>query len=162
MSSIKHEGRERLYWKTIVLTIAGGVAFWLTNFAISLTQIAAEYRAALSISYLPMIVESLVSGLIIAFLVSYFLIRFYDRVPMRNSILKSVLLSLIALIIGTILIELPSSFTAKGEFLHYFLIGALFNVLRFLALGIIIGYLYTRMVKGLIRSKMNPRSPREA
>jgi len=29
--------------------------------------------------------------------------------------------------------------------LHYFLIGALFNVLRILALGIVTGYLYKRV-----------------
>ena len=44
-----HEDNRKLF----KLTIVGGAAFWATNFAISLTPIAAEYRAALSISYLP-------------------------------------------------------------------------------------------------------------
>lgn len=46
--------------KLYKLTIGGGVAFWAANLAISRTPIAAEYRAALSISYLPMaLVEAL-------------------------------------------------------------------------------------------------------
>jgi NhaP-type Na+/H+ or K+/H+ antiporter len=92
-----------------------------------------------------MIVESLIGGLIIGFFVSYFLLRFFDNIPTKNPILKSVILSFIALIIVTILIEVPSSFFTTGDVLHVFLIGAMFNVLRILALGIVIGYLYKRL-----------------
>jgi hypothetical protein len=137
---------KEIWRKASILAIAGGLAFWAANFAISLTPIAAEYRAALSISYLPMIVESLIGGLIIGFFVSYFLLRFFDKIPTKNPILKSVILSLIALIIATILLEVPSSFlTPNSDPMRYFLIGALFNVLRILALGIVIGYLYKRL-----------------
>jgi hypothetical protein len=134
--------------KLYKLTIGGGGAFWAANFAISRTSIAAEYRAALSISYLPMLIESLIGGLIIGFLVSYFLLRFFDKIPTQNPILKSVLLSLIVLILATILIGGPSSFLATGDPLRYFLIGTIFNVLRILALGIVIGYLYDKLDGG--------------
>ena len=145
----KRQTSHEFYKKLYKLTVAGGVAFWAANFAISLTPIAAEYRAALSISYLPMIVESLIGGLIIGFFVSYFLLRFFDKIPTKNPILKSVILSLIVLIIVTILLGVPGSFlTNTGDVLHVFLIGALFNVLRILALGIVIGYLYKRLYKG--------------
>jgi hypothetical protein len=150
----KNEGDKKMtqskgIWrKASILAIAGGLAFWVTNFAISRTPIAAEYRAALSISYLPMIVESLIGGLIIGFFVSYFLLRFYDKIPTKNPILKSVILSLIVLIIATILLEVPSSFQATSDVLYVFILGALFNVLRILALGIVIGYLYKRLYKG--------------
>jgi len=123
----------------------GGVSFWAANFAISRTPIAAEYRAALSISYLPMIVESLIGGLIIGFLVSYFLLHFLDKIPTKNPILKSVILSFIVLIIVTILLGGPASFLTSSDPLRYFFIGALFNVLRILALGIVIGYLCKRL-----------------
>jgi len=132
-----YEVNKRLY----KLTIVGGVAFWAANFAISLTPIAAEYRAALSISYLPMIVESLLGGLIIGLCVSYFLIRSFNVIPTENPILKSVILSFIALAIIeaiSILIDL-----SKDPF--YLFIGAVINVPRFLALGIVIGYLYDRL-----------------
>lgn len=127
------------------LTIVGGAVFWVTNFAISRTPIAAEYREALSISYLPMLVESLIGGLIIGFFVSYFLLRFYDNIPTKNPIQKSVILSFIALIFVTILLEGPVRFLTTSDALRYFLIGALFNVLRIFALGITIGYLSNRL-----------------
>jgi hypothetical protein len=67
--------------KLFIITIGGGVAFWAANFAISRTPIAAEYRAALSISYFPMLLEALLGGLMIGFCVSYFLLRFFDKIP---------------------------------------------------------------------------------
>ena len=139
---------KEIWRKVLLLAIPGGLAFWITNWAISRTPIAAEYRTALSISYLPMIVESLIGGLIVGFFVSYFLFRFFDKIPTKHPTLKSVILSLIVLIIVTILLEVPSHFlTPMGNTLRYFLIGALFNVIRFLALGIVIGYLYGRFNK---------------
>jgi hypothetical protein len=129
------------------LAIGGGAAFWAANFAISRTPIAAEYRAALSISYLPMIVESLIAGLIIGVFVSYFLLRYFDKIPAKDPIPKSVILTFIVLIIVTILIGGPSSYFATSDVLRYFLIGTIFNVLRFLALGIGIGYLYKRLYR---------------
>ncbi len=140
---------KEIWRKASVLAIAGGAAFWVANFAISLTPIAAEYRAALSISYLPMLLEALLGGLIIGFCVSYSLLRFFDKIPTKNPILKSVILSFIVLIIVTMLIEVPAKFLATtSDALRYFLIGAMFNVLRILALGIVIGYLYKRLHKG--------------
>ena len=128
-----------------ILAVAGGLAFWVANFAISRTSIAAEYRTALSISYFPMLLESLLGGLIIGFCVSYSLLRFFDKLPTKNPILKSVILSFIVLIIVTILIGGPSSFLATSDVLRYFLIGTMFNVLRILVLGIVIGYLYDKL-----------------
>jgi hypothetical protein len=128
-----------------ILAVAGGMGFWVANFAISLTPIAAEYRAALSISYFPMLFEALLGGLMIGFCVSYFLFRFFDKIPTQDPISKSVILTLIVLIIVTILIGGPSSFLATGNVLRYFLIGTIFNVIRILALGVVIGYLYDRL-----------------
>ncbi len=142
------KGSTILSKKLYKLTIGGGVAFWAANFAISRTPIAAEYRAALSISYLPMLVESLIAGLIIGFFVSYFLLRSFDKIPTKDPILKSVILTFIVLIIVTILIGGPSSFLATSDVLRYFLIGTIINVLRFLALGLAIGYLNRLLNKG--------------
>ncbi len=138
--------RSKVIWKNVfILAAAGGAAFWVTNYAISRTPIAAEYRAALSISYLPMLVEALVGGLIIAGCVSFFLLRFFDRIPMQGPISKSIVLTFIVLLIVTILIGGPSSYLATGDALRFFLIGTIFNALRFLALGIGVGYLYQRL-----------------
>ncbi len=154
MSTIKQERRGEFYKKVLELTLAGGAAFWVTNFAISLSPIAAEYRDALSISYLPMIVESLIGGLIIGFFVSYFLLRFFDKIPTKNPILTSVILSLFALVIATIVLQVPAS-----SLMRYFIIGTMFNVLRILALGIVVGYLYERLYKGLNPSVTVSKTP---
>jgi hypothetical protein len=140
-----------IWRRASILAMGGGLGFWVANFAISLTPIAAEYRAALSISYLPMLLEALISGLIIGFCVSYSLLCFFDKIPTKNPILKSVILSFIVLIVVTMLIEVPAKFlTTTSDALRYFLIGAVFNGLRFLALGIVIGYLYS-MLNGRVR-----------
>ena len=139
--------RSKEIWrKAPILAIAGGLAFWVANFAISRTPIAAEYRAALSISYFPMLLEALIGGLMIGFCIGCFLLRFFDKIPTKNPILKSVILSVIVLTIITILVEVPAKFfTPTSDALHYFLIGTIFNVLRILALGIGIGYLYDKL-----------------
>ena len=133
-----------------ILTAVGGFAFWLANFAISRTPIAAEYRAALSISYYPMLLAALIGGLLIGFCISYSLLCFFDKLPTKSPILKSVILSFIALIAVRVLIEVPAKFlTPINDAMHYFLIGTTFNIIRIPALGIVIGYLY----KWLNRSK---------
>ena len=134
------------YKKLFKLTIGGGVVFWVTTIAISLLPIAAEYRAAFSNWSIQTVwVDSLLVGLIIGCFVSYFLLRFFDKIPTKNPILKSVILSFVALVIATILIEVPRSFHGPSDALYYFLIGVMFNVPRFLFLGIVIGYLYKRL-----------------
>ena len=135
--------------KAFVLTLVGGLAFWLANFGISRTAIAAEYRAAMSISYYPMLLESLIGGLIIGLSVSYPLLCFFDKIPVKDPILKSVILSSIVLVIITILIGGPSSFYATNNVLRYFVFGTIFNVIRILALGIAIGYMYKRQYRGI-------------
>ena len=142
--------RSKEIWrKTLTLAMAGGLGFWVANFIISRTPIAAEYRAALSIAYLPMLLESLLGGLILGFCVSYILLRFFDKIPTRNPMLKSLILSFGVLIIVTILIEVPLSlFFPTDNDLRYFLIGAMFNLLRILALGIVIGTLYDKLTGG--------------
>ncbi len=94
----------------------------------------------MTISYYPMLLESLIGGLIVGLWVSYPLLRFFDRIPEKGPILRSVILSLIVLMIVTILIGGPSSFYATNHVLRYFMIGTAINVIRFLALGIAIGF----------------------
>ena len=87
-------------------------------------------------------------GMIIGCCVSYFLLRFFDKIPTKNPILKSVMLSFIALVIAIILFDVPQIFIGPSDAfdaLYYFLIGVMFNVTRFLVLGIVIGYLYKRL-----------------
>jgi magnesium-transporting ATPase (P-type) len=144
----KRQKSNEFYKKLFKLTIGGGVVFWAITIATSLLPIAAEYRAAFSNWSIQTVwVDSLLAGMIIGCCVSYFLLRFFDRIPTKNPILKSGILSFIALVIAIILIDVPQSFLLPGpsDALHYFLIGIMLNVPRFLFLGIVIGYLYKRL-----------------
>jgi hypothetical protein len=142
----KRQTSYEFYKKLVKLTIGGGVVFWATTILTSLLPIAAEYRAAFSNWSIQTVwVDSLFVGLIMGFFVSYFLLRFFDKIPTKSPILKSVILGFVALVIVTILIDVPRSFHGSSDALYYFLIGAMFNVTRFLFLGIVIGYLYKRL-----------------
>jgi len=128
-------------WRRVpILTIAGGIAFWVANFAISRTSIAAEYRVALSISYLSMLLESLIGGLIIGFCVSYFLLRFFDKIPTTKPILKALILCFIAMV----MIEILSTLVHPNNASVYLLIDTGMNIPRFIALGMVVGHLYKK------------------
>ncbi len=144
---MKHS--KEIWKRVIVLLLVGGLAFWLANFAISRTRIAAEYRAAMSISYYPMLVESLVGGLIIGLCVSYPLLRLFDKIPFKDPFQKSLFLSSIVLVIVTILPGGPSSFFATNNVLRYFIISTIFNMIRITALGIAIGLTSKRFLMEL-------------
>jgi hypothetical protein len=146
----KQQISDKFYKKLLKLTIVGGLAFWAVTIFFSLLPIAGEFRAEVSISYVKVVlVQSLIFGLIIECLVSYGLLHFFDKIPPKNPILKTEILSLVALIIALIVLGVAASRT--GDALQVFLIGATFNVPRFLIPGIAIGYLYKRLYK-----KFNP------
>ncbi len=141
------KGSTNLSKNLLRLTIGGGVAFWAFTVAFSLLPMMAEFRAALSISYISgAIVNPLFGGLIISCCFSYFLIRFFDKIPTKNPILKSVILGFVALGINFILLGVSASRTIDA--LHIFLIGVMLNIPRYLFFGIVVGYLY----KGLYGS----------
>ena len=135
-----HEFSKRL----LMLTAAGGLAFWTVDFVISISPISAKYKAAFSISSLPLaLAEAFVGGLVIALWVSYFLLRFYERVPGKKSIFKAWILSFFVMVI----IEV---FSALGNPAHasvYLLLDTGMNAPRFLGLGLIIGYLFDQQKK---------------
>ena len=141
--------------KLFKLTIGGGMVFWATSIATSLLPIAAEFRAAYSNWSIQTVwVTSLLMGMIIGYCVSYFLLRYFDKIPSKNPMLKSGILSFIALIIAVILIDVPQSFFGRRnsfDALYYFLIGVMFNIARFLLLGIVIGYLYNERTHSLFK-----------
>lgn len=59
--------------KLLMLAAAGGAAFWITDCVIAVSPIAAAYKAAFSISSLPVaLAEALVGDLVIAFCVGFF------------------------------------------------------------------------------------------
>jgi hypothetical protein len=145
--SVHHIPRRRIRGRVLRPSVAGALAFWVVNLAISLTPIAADYRAALSIAYVPMLLEALLGGLLIALGVTCCLLRFHDTIPGQSPVLKAALLSLLALVLMTMLVEMPAKFftpTPTPHAIRYFLIGTTFNALRILALGIVVGLLFGR------------------
>jgi uncharacterized protein YacL len=128
--------------KLLMLAAAGGAAFWIIDFAISVSPIAAEYKAAFSISSLPIaLAAAFVGGLIIALCVSFFLLRFFDRIPGKKPIFKALILSFLIMV----MIEV---FSALGNPVHasvYLLLDTGMNTPRFLALGMVVGHLYKKL-----------------
>ena len=114
----------------------------IIDFVISVSPIAAGYRAAFSISNLPMaLVEALVGCLMIGGFVSYFLLRFFEKIPTQNPILKALILSFVAML----MIEVLSTLVNPSNASVYLLIDTGMNVPRFLALGIVVGHLYEKL-----------------
>jgi hypothetical protein len=106
------------------------------------SPIAAEYRAAFSISYLPnALLEALAGGLIIGCCVSFFLLRFFDKIPTKYPILKALLLSFVAML----MIEVLSTLAHPNNASVYLLIDTEMNGPRFLALGMVVGHLYKKL-----------------
>ncbi len=87
----KRQTSREFYKKLLKLAGAGGAAFWITDFVISVSPIAAAYRAAFSISSLPVaLVEAFVGGWLSRCCVSFFLLRFFDRLPSPKSHLQGI------------------------------------------------------------------------
>jgi hypothetical protein len=124
------------------LTLAGAAAFWAANLLISLTPSAAAYRSALSIQYAPMLVEAAVGGLVLAGLLSLTLLRLGARVPGSGRLHQALFLAACALVLVTIVVEVPAKFGADidnpGRWL---LVATIINTIRIMTLGLAIGLL---------------------
>lgn len=147
--------------KTLLkLTVAGGMAFWFTTIVLSLTPMAADYRAALSLSYFQTVfVEALIAGMIIGCCVSFSLLHFFQKLPTQNAILKSEILSCIALATLFIPVQVAASRAGSGDALRVFLIGAALNVPRFLVMGFVIGYLCSKASNRAVRTRNRSVTP---
>ena len=138
----KQESSRDFSKKLLKLAVAGGAAFWVTDFLMAVSPIASAYKAAFSISSLPIaLVEALAGGLVIAFCVSFVLLRFFDGIPGKNSIHKALILSFSAMAI----IEVLSALADPAHASVYLLFDTGMNAPRFLALGIVIGHLYGKL-----------------
>jgi hypothetical protein len=141
-SRSKRQASHEFFKKLWALTTAGGAAFWIVDFTISMSPIAAEYRDAFSISSLPLaLVEALVGGLMIGSCVSYLLLRFFDKIPAKSPIIKALILSFLAMV----MIEALSTLVDPNNASVYLWIDTGMNVPRFLALGMVVGHLYDKL-----------------
>lgn len=130
------------------LTLIGGIVFWVTTIATSLLPIAAQYRAAFSNwSIYTVWIGSLFMGMINGFLVSWLLLWLHAKFPNKKVIGLSAILSLGLLLIAILLVDLPMFLQGTRENLGYFFVGISFNLVRFLLLGLAIGYSLVRTEK---------------
>ena len=127
--------------KLLMLAAAGGAAFWIIDFVISVSPIAAEYKAAFSISSLPVaLVEAFAGGVVIALCVSLFLLRFFDRIPGKKPIFKALILSFFIMV----MIDVFSTLGNPAHASVYLLLDTEMNAPRFLALGLVIGSVFEK------------------
>ena len=137
----KAQASRELPKKLFMLAAAGGTTFWITDFILAISPIAAQYKAAFSISSLPVaLVEALAGGVVIALCVSLFLLRFFERIPGKEPIYKALILSFFVMVI----IEVLSALGNPAHASIYLLLDTGMNAPRFLALGLVIGYLFDK------------------
>jgi len=142
-------------------TVAGAAAFWSANFVISLTPVAGAYRSAMSIHYLPMLVEAAAGGLVVASAVALVLVRYPERVPGAGPLRKALLLSAGSLVLLTLFVEVPSKLgSGVADPGHWLIVATVFNAIRVLALGLASG-LVTRAGETR-RGAHRPATRREA
>lgn len=140
-SGIRGHGRVRSaaagWW---VLALAGTAAFWVANLAISLTPVAAEFRAARSVAYVPMLVEAAAGGLVVAGVVAFLLTRFRGQVPGHGPLGKALVLAAGALVLLTVFVAAPSSLRSDvADPGHWMRVETAINTIRLFALGAAIG-----------------------
>ena len=144
----------------VALTLAGAAAFWAANLIISLTPSAAAYRSALSIEYVPMLVEAAVGGLVLAGLCSLIMLRLGDRVPGSGRLHQALVLAACALALVTVVVEVPAKFGARiDDPGRWLLVATVINAIRILALGVTIGLLARAQGAGTDRD--NPAATKE-
>jgi hypothetical protein len=121
--------------------LAGAAAFWIANLAISATPVAADYRSALTIAYVPMLVESAAGGLVLGSVVAFLLVRFPAKIPGSDLLSKALLLGAAAIVLLTIGLELPAKFSSDADDpARLLVVATVFNVIRILALAVTIGW----------------------
>jgi len=137
----KQESSRDFSKKLLKLAIAGGAAFWVVDFVMAVSPIAAAYQAAFSFSSLPVaLFVALVGGMVIAFCVSFILLRFFEKILGKKPIFKAMILSFGAMVI----IEVLSALGDPSHASVYLLLDSGMNAPRFLALGMVIGYLFEK------------------
>jgi hypothetical protein len=135
----KQESSREFLKKFLAVAVAGGAAFWITDFIMAVSPIAAAYKTAFSFTSLPVaLVEALAGGLVIAFVISYFLLHFLNKMPGKNLIQKALILSFSAMGI----IEILSAIGNPAHAFVYLVLDTGMNIPRFLALGWTIGFVF--------------------
>lgn len=125
------------------LSLAGAAVFWIASFITSLLPLAADYRAAYSNwSAQTVWIGAVFMGLFIGACVASIYLRFHHLIPGKSPVLKAVLVSAAVLIAALLVFDLPMMLRSRQRELLYFLVGVMFNTVRFLLAGLAIGLLH--------------------
>jgi hypothetical protein len=132
--------RERIGSRMLMLTGTGLLVFWLASFFTTFLPLAAEYRAAYSDwSKQTVWIGAILMGLILCGCISFLYLRFYKKIPGRKPIPKVLLVTAGILVVALLAIDLPMMLNSEQKLLQYFLVGVMFNTVRFLLAGLAIG-----------------------
>ena len=132
--------RERNGSRMLILTGTGLLVFWLASFFTTFLPLAAEYRAAYSDwSKQTVWIGAIFMGLLVFGCISIIYLRFFEKLPGKTPVAKTLLLSAAALILCLMAIDLPMMLNTERKLLQYFLVGVMFNTVRFLLAGLAIG-----------------------
>jgi len=130
--------RTRRGWHAPAL--AGAAAFWLANLALSATPVAAGYRSAMGIAYVPMLLEAAAGGLVLGGAVAFLLAHHPARIPGSRPLTKAVVLGALALAVVTIVVELPAKLgSGVDDPSRWLVVATVFNAIRILALAVTVG-----------------------
>ena len=144
-----------------VPALAGAAGFWLANLVISLTPVAAAYRSAMSVPYVPMLVESAAGALLVSGALTFVLLRYPHRVVGTGPVRKALLLGMGAFVLLTVLVEVPSTLRSDvADPVHWLLVFAVFNVIRILALSVTVGLVIR--ARGTRQDRRRPVTRQEA
>lgn len=139
----------------VLLTLAGASAFWVANLLISLTPVAAAYRAATGTTYVPMLVESLIGGIVIAAGVAVAVLWRQRRPPQQAPLRAALRPAGLAIVLATVVVEVPAKLLGPNPSGWGTLaVAAAINVIRIAALGIAIGVVSSRL-----HNRAAPRRP---
>ena len=145
---LKRQKHSKFAGELFRLTLTGGIVFWVTSIATSLLPIAAQYRAAFSNwSIYTVWIGSFFMGMLNSFVVSWLLLRIHGKSSDLKVMPWAVFLSAAALILALALVDLPMFLQGTCENSGYFFVGIAFNVVRFVLLGLAIGYSLIRIEK---------------
>lgn len=133
--------RNRKWTRLLILTLTGGIVFWIASFFTSLLPLAASYRAAYSDWNRQAVwIGAAVMGLLFCGGISALYVRLFEKIPAKQPALKALLVSAAVLTAAVLAINLPMALRSAQTPLRYFLLGAAFDAARFLSAGLAIGF----------------------
>ena len=115
----------------------------------------------MAIDYLPMLAEAATGGLVVSSAVSVVLFRYHGRLPGSGPLPQALLLSGIALLLLTLLVEVPSKLhSGAADAAHWLVVAGMFNVVRIVCLGAAIGLAMRRAGLSSLRASRATRDQR--